>query len=763
MAKPGRGWAALIETTGGSVIAISSRGCMVSVDGSMRWFRPAVISGLVIDQALAEPLSGVPAYDDVQLEIENTGWWIADHITTDRLDGAAMTIWRETAGTFDPDADVQWKGFVLRRGGVSANNHSVRLTCRDVFGFYAEGATIGGVNTLNRDTFPAVAPPTPISITINAIGGASSEDITSLVFATSNGFGPYAYPYAGPWPVGPVPVAGISNGTNITFIVAGKNSGGTTIFLGSATGDISHGIPARIWISPDDVEASPPEEIGNTDEDKPIPVIFGKYGGNDLDPVPCLCYDPGVTSSSEFKYVYEDLTDVNGDVMQSKTAGNNHVYCIDTKPPTTDANGDPIENPRTFTDFRTSFEAGEYYVIRDNGDDVGAAEGALIQWHAPGGPGNKFGCFTLNAGVFNYWAQKLFNNPDLTFDPERFKLFTGVGGARCNDPSMPVGASAWKPLGTAVRILVEHIGIPAEYIDWDAITPIDDSLDAKPHRYITSGESAADLYASLLEECQILHFIRSDGRISWEINQVNAPPPAVVSFDERNTIRDSIEWTANDWGPRFNAVNGQRDQGIPYALDQGLSPRPEITIEGGIPEGVEKTPYSYTFKWLWDAANMDDFLRALLRVQGTPGDTVKVTGHLDESSVATGYTIRAGNTIKYAYIASRVDLEVRRLIERGSLFRVLRVGHDMDHAEHQLTLWRMGSDPTYVQGSMLMMGGDEVFSDGSAVGLVWDAGWPDWKKREAANWGSGMGGWMSETEDQILIADTSPYAVSPMG
>ena len=64
---------------------------------------------------------------------------------------------------------------------------------------------------------------------------------------------------------------------------------------------------------------------------------------------------------------------------------------------------------------------------------------------------------------------------------------------------------------------------------------------------------------------------------------------------------------------------------------------------------------------------------------------------------------------------------------------------------------------------MLMMGGDELFSDGSAMGLVWDAGWPDWKKREAANWGSGKGGWMSETSAQILIADTSPYAVSPMG
>lgn len=757
MRKPGRGWAALIETTGGTFIAISSRGCSVSVDGSLRFFRPAAVSGLVIDQALAEPLSGVPTYDDVQLEIENTGWWVADHTTTDRLDGATVTIWRETEGSFDPDADVQWKGFVLRRGGVSATNRSVRLTCRDVFGFYAEGATIGGVRTLNQTDFPALAPPTPIEITMAPLGSSGSDEIkrirvtvfsgVTLTFTGSDEI-PSPFPISGPVP-------GVPAGSGLTFVAAGLDDGGTPIWRGTATGcTVTSGIPPRVWIalSTDDTSASP-EDISNPWEDQPIPVAFGQYLGGAF-AVPCMVYDWGVTTPDRIKYVVEDQADLNGDPQKTQTDSNHETWLIDTAPPTTDKDGEPIEHPIEYVDLYTSVTKGQYAIISEIPN--------LLVWHGQGTSGFPFASFELDVSVWAAWTQALTGEA-IEFDPARFILLTKHKGPRCNDASMPVGANSTKPLANAVRILVEYIGIPSAYIDWDAITPIDDSLDAKPRRWITSAEDAGDLYASLLEECQILHYIRADGLISWRINQVNAPPPAVVSFTERNTIRDSIEWTANDWGPRFNAVNGQRDQGLPYQPDQRLSPRPEILISDPLPDGVEKIPYAYTFRWLWDAENQDAFLRALLRVQGAPGDTVKLVAHLDEADVATGYTIHAGDTIKYAYIASRIDATMKRLIEADALFRVLRVGHDMDHAEHALTVWRIGSDPTYQQGSMLMMGGDELFSDGSAMGLVWDAGWPDWKKREAANWGSGKGGWMSETSAQILIADTSPYAVSPMG
>jgi hypothetical protein len=84
-------------------------------------------------------------------------------------------------------------------------------------------------------------------------------------------------------------------------------------------------------------------------------------------------------------------------------------------------------------------------------------------------------------------------------------------------------------------------------------------------------------------------------------------------------------------------------------------------------------------------------------------------------------------------------------------------------SETTLTLWKMGTDPNLSQSAMLMMSGTETFSDGSSMGTSWNAGWTTAQKQEAANWGSGKGGWMSEVEGQILSADTSPYAISPMG
>ena len=758
--KPGRGWAALVVTTNGTVYGFSSRGCNVTVSThGLIHFRPAAVAPLTMSLSLSEPLSGVPAYDDVTLEIENTGWWLANHTGSDRLDSATVTIYRETDGTFDPSSDVAWTGFVLRKGGVSGNNRSVRLTCRDAFGYYAENATIGGKYTLNQDTFPNLVPPTIVAITMAATGSSASTDITTLGVTSNHGF-VSAVTYGGPWPVGPYIIRGLTAGST-TFTARGRDASTAIIFSGSVTVTVPANGIIQLWIAPEDVEATAPEEITNPDEDKPIPVIFGQYLGGAF-AVPCLVYDWMVANENLCKYVYEDLTDLNGTVMTSKTGANTDLWLVDTQPPTTDPNGEPIENPRTFTDLYTSISKGEYFKLIDGGTQ---AVSGLVTWHAPGGPGNKFGTFDLNVTKFETVWRLVSGNDTFEFDPARFKLLVKAEGPRSNATAMAsVTSNRLRPLSCAAKILNEYMGIPEDYIDYASISAIDDSLTAKPRRYITSAENAADLYAALMEECQLLHYVKPNGKISWRINQVSPPPPAVVSFTERNCIRDSIEWTANDWGPYFNAVVGQRDQGLPYQPDQKLSPRPErVSSIVGTPSGPAKALYSYDFKWLWDAEDMDAYLAALLIFQGYGSDTARVTVHADESSLGDQLGLLAGATVGFSYIASRIDSSVERLYTSGSLFRVLGVTHAYDVSEATLTMWKMGTDPNLSQSSMLMMSGAETFSDGTSMGTSWNASWTTAQKQEAANWGSGKGGWMSEVEGQILSADTSPYAVSPMG
>jgi hypothetical protein len=759
MSKPGRGWAALLVTTNGTVYGFSSRGCNVTVSPhGLIYFRPAAVSPLSMSLSLSEPLSGVPAYDDVTIEIENTGWWIANHTGSDRLDAATVTIYRETDGTFDPTDDVAWNGFVLRQGGVSAANTRVRLTCRDVFGYYAEGATVGGRNTLNVTTFPYLEPPPVVGVTLNASGSAGSDEIVRLGVATNHGYAA-TIEYAGPWPAGPTRISGLSAGST-TFTVVGRNAALSIIFSGQTTETVPSSGSVQLWICPEDVDATAPESVSNPDEDKPIGTVFGRYSSGAMY-VPCFVYDWMQSSASVCRYVYEDLQDLNGAAMTTRTSGNHDVILIDTQPPTTDVNEEPIENPRTYVDDYTSISRGEFFYLRKDGSNTIPS---VITWDAPGGPGNDFGCFNLNVTVLNAWWRALSGKDDFVFDPARFRVLTQSGGAKSNDASYPVGLHAYRTMDVAFRLLVEHMGIPSSYLDTATMLTIDSSVSVDVRRYLTSAEPAADLYAALMEECQILHYIKPNGKISWRLNEVAPPPPAVIDIDERNTIVDSIEWTANDWGPYFNAVVGQRDQGLPYQPDLKLSPRPEqVSAIVGTASGPAKALYSYTFKWLWDGDAMDAYLAALLIFQGYGSDTVRVTVRAFDSDLDDQLAIGAGDTVGYSYIASRISSTVERLYADGSLFRVLGVTHAFDVSETTLTLWKMGTDPNLSQSAMLMMSGTETFSDGSSMGTSWNAGWTTAQKQEAANWGSGKGGWMSEVEGQILSADTSPYAISPMG
>lgn len=797
---PGRGTATVIKTVDGTYYCLSStdRGFMATVDGGMRWFRPARIQAPKMSSTLATPQSRVPSYSQGSVRSANKDWWIADHLSEDRFDGAEVTVYRESAGVLGAVLD---NGYVKQRGGVQADDEGVTFTYTDVLGDRLPGKTIGGRVNLDVDTFPNMQPPQVVAVTMSATGSAPSSDIAKIAVGI-NTTTPYlkAVPYAGPWPAGPTTISGITAQSNRTVTVSGFNASNTLIFIGQATGvTIDSTGRIQLWVAPDDVDlgdASAPTSINNPDAGKAIPVFLGQYpsfngsggttDGHHLEAgyyVPAFIYDWGQANPALFRCVYEDLYDpATGGVLNTSTAGNNDVLLIDTQPPTSLTNddgtpGDPITLPRVFTDLKTSIDNGWAYYLRKDGTDT--VPGGLITWHAPGGPGGKFGTFDINVTVFKDWAQALFKNPNVVFDPNRFKILTQAGGAKCTDAAVQAavpGMNAYRFAGFIARLLVNHGQVPAAKLDLTALRALDDLKLPKMRRYFTQPEDVATIYAAACQEAGVLSFKTRAGLISWKKTSLTAPPPAAFRFDEARCIAGSMSYASNDWGPYFNAASGITDQGLPYQPDDGKITVGEIVnadaiaANRGIKVSAPNGPI--VFLCAYDTAEMKASIRETLTVQGLPSDTyhavvrgIAAGGSADTRDVNAADALVVGDTIAPGYIASRIDPNVRRLLPKGSNALLIGLDQNPDSDTIEVTFWKFGG--TAANKGQLLAYDPALHTNPAELGggpapTAWDKTKPDaWKAYWSNASGSGVGGWASnEGTGKIVADDASPYAYS---
>lgn len=137
----------------------------------------------------------------------------------------------------------------------------------------------------------------------------------------------------------------------------------------------------------------------------------------------------------------------------------------------------------------------------------------------------------------------------------------------------------------------------------------------------------------------------------------------------------------------------------------------------------------------------------------------------DPRSVDAADALTVGDTVECGYIASRVDPRVRRLIPKGSTALVIGLDKNPDDDSIELTLWRFGATDAARQSEMLMMDGAEEFPaslGGGLIGDAWNPEWTDAQRAYASNYGSGVGGWLSEDDPQILTGDARPYNTSLM-
>ena len=778
---PGRGWAALLTTRDGTAWGLSSlaRGFTSPVGASDAiWFRPAGLQPVSITGAISEPLSRVVTYSQLSLVSQNVDWWIVDHLTTDRFDGAEVTVYRESEGVL---GDVIFAGYVLAERGVRFDGQSVTFECTDVLGFFLPGKTVGGKVTLDTDTFPNLEPPPVCAVTMAASGSQGSGDIVFIGITSPDYAGGFSY--SGTWPLGPFLITGLPDGAT-TFTVRGRDAAVPPALLGDiifeGTGDVTVRADGSVqmWICPDDVEGAntlAPETIDNPDEGKPIPVILGKMGDTHGHFAPCMVYDWGISNEAQIRYVYVDYGDLNGDAIHPVSAGNHDVIMIDTQPPQskTDADGNevPIEKPRTFVDLATTIAKGEAYYLRRGGDDT--VPGGLLTFPgSPAGPGNRFGVFYLDVNIFNAWAQVLFDNDELVFDPLRFKILTHGGGARTSNTEVLAvfNPDRREAVGNLIRLLVDHAGVPPSKIDLETAALLQDVGSRDVRRYITDGESVEDLYAMLCQEAGLLSYIRSDGKVSWKRVDLSAPPPAAFRFDEAACIAGTMSVTSQDWGPYFNAANGTTEQGFPYQDDAGHITVSERTNDAAIEANDDvKVSTTITFGFLYVQQDMKDYIDDALAMQGLPSTTYSVSVHGLEPDagpsardIDSQFAVVAGDTLDVGFIASREDESVRRLIPQRSLVMCLGFTHEPETDISTFTMWRFGFTAAAAQSVMLIMDGTETFSaanGGGAIGTSWNTGWTDAKKAEAANYGSGKGGWISEGS-QILNAETSDYSQS---
>lgn len=773
---PGSGYLALFTTNDGTRYGVSSsiRGVHAKVDGiGTVWFRPSGLQAPKISAAISTPLELVNQYGQLTIVCQNADWWIADHLSADRFDGAEVTMYFETGGVIER---VLFSGYVLDENGVNANNTSVTFQCTDTLGKHLANATIGGKATLNQDTFPYMVPPQVVAITMQKMNDTVAvEQIARVAFYTSNGFGPIVRDYTGPWPIGPYEVSGISNGTNITFHARAYNVSDTLIYDGSVVATISNNTPINLWISPEDVDAEAPTEVTNPDEGKAIPVILGQYA-NGIFYVPCYVYDWRRTNGNLVRYVVEDMRDMNGDIMRESLAGNNDVIIIDTNPPQEDADGNPIADAWNYIDDATSIRSGQFWYLRKDGRD--RMPGGIITWRAGYGPGNVFNTFDLNAGAIEAWMQSdVFNKPDFKFDPSRFHVLTQAGGCKVNDPDVldgmsPYGVDAYRVMGLILRLLVEHAGVPADRLDYDAAIELQDLGMPKGRRFVTQSESVADHYAWLCFEAGIISYVKPDGKISWKLSSLAAPPPATLRIDETMITVDGPQLQSKSWGDYYNAANATTEQGLPYQDDEFKITIEERTNAAAITAHGSKVSTTLTFHYIYDRDEMRERTDESLAMMALPSDTIAVVIRgFDPTATASDrdrnaqLSLVAGDTVEGGLIVSKVDSRVRRLLAAGSLLRCIGFEHDPDLLLTVLTLWKFGQTSAAAQSVMLMMEGDEEFPaelGGGPIGETWNEAWSDAQKAHAANYGSGVGGWISDDDEHISTDDTSEYNTSLM-
>ena len=783
---PGRGTATVLKTQDGTYYCLSSkeRGFMAALDGGMRWFRPARITSPRISTTLPTPQARVPSSASGSVQSQNLDWWIADHLSEDRFDGAEITHYRETAGGLGA---TLFSGFVKTKGGVQADGESVTFNYTDVAGYYLPGKTIGGRVFLDRDTFPNLAPAPMVAVTLEAQGSAGSDEIVRVGIATNHGFA-LSLPYAGPWPVGPQRISGLTAGST-TFTVVGRNASNTIIFAGQTTFTVPSYGAVQLWINPEDVEGEAPAEVSNPNEGAAIPVLLGQYMGasgatdEDGNPeaqvfCPAYVYDWMQANANLCKYVYEDLFDpVTEGALRTSTAGNNDVIIIDTAPPTEDSNGEPIDNPWTYTDDRTSIKRGQFRYLRKDGVDV--LPGGLITWHAPGGPGGLFGTFDINVSVLTGWMREVFNKPDFIFDPSRFHILTQAAGAKVTDDDVQAavpGMNAYRFAGIVARLLVNHAKIPAARLDLDSLRAMDALRLPKLRRFLTSPEDVGIIYAACCQESGVLHYITLAGKIAWKKTSLTAPPPAVFRFDEARTLAGSMSYSSNDWGPYFNAASGITDQGLPYQLDAGKITVGEIVNADAVAanRGVKVNPPDGPIVFLvaYDKAEMKASIKDTLSIQGLPSDTyhaaargIAAGGSADTRDVNAADALVCGDTIEAGYIASRIDANVRRLLPKGSRAIVVGLDKDLDTDVIEPTFWRFGASAAN-KGLMLWydpaLHSNPSSLGGGAAPTSWDRTKSDaWKAHWSNTSGSGVGGWWSdESSGKIDPLDSSPYAYS---
>lgn len=472
-----------------------------------------------------------------------------------------------------------------------------------------------------------------------------------------------------------------------------------------------------------------------------IPRYFGLWLRGIDAAGPALCYQDDATSS---RYVLEDTHDADDANLDGGLLGS--YFAVDTQPPTDEHSPDDPHSHTTtdgYVDLWHAVSSGAAFPIDDTITNTS---------------GNA-STFRVNKAL---WLAAF----GTTFDPQRYVIRVKHGGAQTKDTTVLAAYAhpkTRKPIASALRLYIDHAGMPASYFDLSNAKSLDDQLP-DVGRWIRSSESIAQLLGWLYEEVGIVERMTPAGLITWALADYTGTGTAVVSIETRHIVAD-VQINPQRWGDYFNAATAERDQGYPWDTEHGRGRVKKRRNADAIAanDGVEVLT-KIEYHWLADGSAAKGYVDRLLSLQGKPNDTVSVTFRLDDSDLDDQLSVQPGDTIEFSYVASDVDTRVRTLAQAATKWLVLSIESNDDDTSTAL-LWRFGSSATAGNSLLVMMDGSETFpaSLGGGSMATWSAGWSEAQKAYAGGFTGRVGGYLSDTGGNVLNADASDYARSYMG
>lgn len=376
-----------------------------------------------------------------------------------------------------------------------------------------------------------------------------------------------------------------------------------------------------------------------------IPVCFGDFTGGTRHVV-ASCYAAGgwvdgATGTTDPEYIYQDTHDIDGNAQNGFAAGF-LVYYFDRQ------------------EYDTPLAA-----IQAGGvTDITAA----VATHT-----EDEGTFVLDTAHGSMPA---------TWDANRYEVLTRFVACVTNDATVTgaITLRGNRPLTIAVRMLVEHAGVPASLLDLSVVDDIDVAAPTV-FRAITSDIDVAEALSQLYDECGIEERTTPAGLITWRLRQEDGTP--AMTFDAYDVWQSPVV-TRTPWSEATALVPVRE---VAYPVDPEkvfrLRERVDATLSSPRKKSEELRIY-----WLREADDMREYTDRVLAYSGDRALSVTV-GLSKETDRSGLMEIQPGDTVEFSYSSSLVDPDVSTLFEDGTRWRVGAVDLNVSQWLAVLTLWKV--------------------------------------------------------------------------